>query len=430
MFKKFDFKSYPYLEKSSINLVSKLLRKKKLSNFVGSKIENNINKLLIKKSNNLENYKADFSFLGGYYVRKFESDWSNKINCKFSVSVNSATTAITVALLAADIQPGDEVITTAYTFTATVGAILGANGVPVFCDIDPKTMCIDPSSLEKKISKHTKFIVPVHWGGNAGELIKIMKIAKKYKLKIIEDASHAPGNSYHNKKIGNFGIASVFSFNQPKNLMTGEGGMVCTNNSIIAKKSRLIRNHGEAIISLKDTKNMMQNSVGYNYRLTEIQAAIGCEQIRFMDKLNNIRKKNYDFLTSNIIRKFSHILEPQKILNNEHYSYISIFLYKGKNISRKKFILEINKLGIPFGPGISRLMYQHPNLIKNICYGKKGFPWVHRKINYKNDRKILTNTEYVFKNYICLFNMGWPLNIKKMNIILKGLKIIDEKFFK
>jgi dTDP-4-amino-4,6-dideoxygalactose transaminase len=430
MYKKIDFKSYPYLDRSSINLVSKLLKKKTLSNFVGSKVEKNIQKLLKQKSIGLEKYNAKSSFLGGYYVRKFESEWSKKTQCKYSISVNSATTAITVALLAADIQPGDEVITTPYTFTATVGAILGANGVPIFCDIEKDTMCIDPVSLENKISRFTKFIVVVHWGGNAGNLDKIIKIAKKYKIKIIEDASHSPGHSYKNKKIGNFGVASIFSFNQPKNLMTGEGGMLCTNNQNVARKSRLIRNHGEAIIEDTDTINDMQNCVGYNYRLTEIQAAIGCGQIKAMNKLNNIRKKNYDYLIQNIEKKYKHILKPQKILNSDHYAYISIFLFCGKNITRNKFLEEANNLGIPFGTGISRLMYEHPNLRKNICFGKKNFPWVNRRINYDLCKKELKNTEYVNKNYVCLFNMGWPLNKIKMKKILNIMSILNEKYFK
>tara|TARA_B100001059_G_C17807793_1_gene570289 strand:+ start:631 stop:1929 length:1299 start_codon:yes stop_codon:yes gene_type:complete len=430
MYKKIDFKSYPYLEKNSIKLVSKLLKEKNLSNFVGSKVEANIKKMIKYKSIGLERYKAKSSFLGGYYVRKFESEWSKKTECKYSISVNSATTGITVALLAADIQPGDEVITTPYTFTATVGAILGANGVPVFCDIEKDTLCIDPVSLEKKISKFTKFIVVVHWGGNAGNLNEIIKIAKKYNLKIIEDASHSPGHSYKNKKIGNFGIASIFSFNQPKNLMTGEGGMVCTNNQSVARKSRLIRNHGEAIIEDNESINSMQNCVGYNYRLTEIQAAIGCEQIKSMKKLNKIRKQNFNYLIENINKKYKHILTPQKILNSEHYAYISLFLFCGKAISRNKFLEEANKLGVPFGSGISRLMYEHPNLKKNICFGKKNFPWVNRRINYKSCRKELKNTEYVKKNYVCLFNMGWPLNKNKMTKILNVISIIDERFFK
>ena len=430
MYKNVDFKSYPYLEKSSLKLVEKLLKQKNLSNFVGSKVEKNITSLLRKKSIGLEKYKAKSSFLGGFYVRKFESDWSKKINCKYSISVNSATTGITVALLASDIQPGDEVITTPYTFTATVGAILGAHGVPVFCDIDKETMCIDPISLEKKISKFTKFIVVVHWGGNAGNLDKILKIAKKYNCKVIEDASHSPGHSYKNKKIGNFGIASIFSFNQPKNLMTGEGGIVCTNNQNVARKSRLIRNHGEAIIENSDTIKTMQNCVGYNYRLTEIQAAIGCEQIKFMKKLNLIRKKNFNFLIRNINHKYKHILTPQKILNSEHYAYIALFLLNTNKIKRNQFLKETNKLGVPFGSGLSRLMYNHPNLKKNICFGKNNFPWIHRKINYKLCKKELKNTEYLHKNYICLFNMGWPLNIGKMKKILNVLEIINEKYFK
>lgn len=430
MYKKIDFKSYPYLNKRSIDLVSKLLRKKTLSNFVGSKVENNIKNLLKYKSIELEKYKVKSSFLGGHYVRKFESEWSKKIQCKYSISVNSATTGITLALLAADIQPGDEVITTPYTFTATVGAILGANGVPIFCDIETDTMCIDPTSLEKKISKFTKFIVVVHWGGNAGNLNKIIKIAKKFNLKIIEDASHSPGHSYKNKKIGNFGLASVFSFNQPKNLMTGEGGMVCTNNQNVARKLRLIRNHGEAIIEDNDSINSMQNCVGNNYRLTEIQAAIGCEQIKVMNKLNNIRKENYNYLINNIEKKYKHILKPQKILNSEHYAYICLFLFCAKKITRNQFIYEANKLGVPFGSGIPRLMYEHPNLKKNICFGKKNFPWVNRRINYNLCKKELLNTEYVNRNYVCLFNMGWPLNKIKMKKILEVMSVLNKKYFK
>ena len=197
-----------------------------------------------------------------------------------------------LAILSVGIRPGDEIICTPFSFTATSAAIVQANAVPIFSDIDLDTFNLDFSKIEKKITKKTKAIMAVHWNGNPGNFDQIVKICKKYNLKLIEDASQSPGILYNNKFLGTHGDVGVFSLNEPKNIMTGEGGIVVTDNEEIAIRGRLIRNHGEAIINKSDKKELKSIVVGYNFRLAEILAEIGIQQVRSLRKLNGIVFKN------------------------------------------------------------------------------------------------------------------------------------------
>lgn len=416
--------SKPYFNLKTVNKLVGIIKKKNFSNFVGSPGEKNLKKKLILPSSKLLNLKNKFSFLGGKYVRKFESEWSTKINIKYSISVNSATSAITTALLACDINPGDEVITTPISFTASVAAIIAANGVPKFCDVCPSNFCISPESFKKAITKKTKFLLYVHWAGNAGNLKEIIKIAKDRNIFLIEDASHSPGHKYNERFLGSFGKASIFSFNQPKNLMTGEGGMICTNNKTVAKKSRLIRNHGESVVDKNFTQKEMINIIGYNFRLTEMQAAIGCDQIKDMKKLNNIRKYNYDFLKKEIEKKYSHILFPQKITNSHHYAYFIAFRYVGK-IKKNNFLKICEKNKLPLKEGIPRLLCDHPNILNHIAWGSKNFPWKSKK-----EKNTLINSRKLFREYLAFYNIGWPCDLNDMRIFINKLKAINEKYFK
>lgn len=415
----------PYFSKKTLKRFQEIIKSKNFSNFIGSPGEKNLNKKLILTSQKLNKINEEFSFLGGKYVRLFEAKWSKSINIKFSVSVNSATSAITTALLANDISPGDEVITTPISFTASVAAIIAANGVPKFCDISLSTFCISPEAFKNAITPRTKFLLYVNWAGNAGDLDEISKIAKKNKIILIEDASHSPGHKYNNKFIGKFGKASIFSFNQPKNLMTGEGGMICTDNKDIAKKARLIRNHGEAVVDKNYTLKNMTNIIGYNFRLTEMQAAIGVDQVLEMKKLNNIRKKNFDFLINEIQKKFSHILKTQNITNSHHYAYFVAFRYIGK-LKKKTFLKICKDYNLVFKEGIPRLLCDHPNIINKIAWGSKNFPWT----NKKKQKMSLPNSRKLFSEYLAFYNVGWPCNLTDMKIFIKKLGDINEKYFK
>ena len=233
-------------------------------------------------------------FTLGRYVDLFEKEFCKYQKVKYSIGVGSGTDAIFLSLKALGIKEGDEVITPTYSFYATAGAIATAGAKPVFVDIKDD-LNIDEEKIEKKITKKTKAIVPVHWSGRICNMKKILTIAKKYKLHVVEDACHAiMAHDDKKKYAGNFGITGCFSMHPLKNLnVWGDGGIVTTNNKKIYDKIRLIRNHG--LISRNDCK-----IYGYNSRLDTIQAAVGLEMIKKINLITTSRIKNAKYLNNHL----------------------------------------------------------------------------------------------------------------------------------
>ena len=233
-------------------------------------------------------------FTLGRYVDLFEKEFCKYQKVKYSIGVGSGTDAIFLSLKALGIKEGDEVITPTYSFYATAGAIATAGAKPVFVDIKDD-LNIDEEKIEKKITKKTKAIVPVHWSGRICNMKKILTIAKKYKLHVVEDACHAiMAHDDKKKYAGNFGITGCFSMHPLKNLnVWGDGGIVTTNNKKIYDKIRLIRNHG--LISRNDCK-----IYGYNSRLDTIQEAVGLEMIKKINLITTSRIKNAKYLNNHL----------------------------------------------------------------------------------------------------------------------------------
>ena len=433
------FRSEPMVGEDELDIVTSLIKKKQFSKFVGSPIEGTFD-ILEVKSSNLPLTNIQPNFLGGEYVRKLEALWSEITDADYCISVNSATSGLTTALLALGLEPGSEVITTPYSFSATCAAIIAANCVPVFCDIDPETFCISPLSLTKLISKKTKCVLTVHWCGNVGDLDEIVNICNENDIFLIEDAAQAPssfysGNSKNNNSryscehaVGTFGDAAVFSFNEPKNIMTGEGGLITTSNPEIAKKCRLIRNHGEAIVNDNYSDEDLVNIVGYNFRLTEIHAAIAYVQTKKKDKINKIRNDNYIYLTSKIEQNFSNYLKPQKITHlNSYYAYTAAFKwnYKYSGVSRNVIAKALIAEGIPVFQGYHRLMCDHPMFKRKIAFGKNNYPWFDKEFNY-NKVQIPNARHLVDKEFLGFLQMGFPNKEKDMDDIVNAFsKIIN-----
>jgi perosamine synthetase len=234
-------------------------------------------------------------FLGGPTVRKFEEAWCKAIGISYAVSVNSNTSGLFAAMGACGIQPGDEVIVSPYTMSASAIAPMVYGGIPVFADIDPDSFCMDPISIESKITPYTKAILIVHIFGHPADMDTIMQIAKKYKLKVVEDCAQAPMGKYKGKYVGTIGDIGVFSLNYHKHIHTGEGGIIVTNDKHLAEKLQLIRNHGENVVEAKGETDLI-NMIGYNYRMTEVEAAIGIEQLKKLPSLLEQRLGNAEFL--------------------------------------------------------------------------------------------------------------------------------------
>ncbi len=425
-------KSRPNIGKEEKDAVLNLMEKGIFSRFVGSPIEGTYQDLN-KESKDLKFSGDQSTFLGGENIREFESDWSEIIGSRFSVSVNSATSGLTTALLSLNLEPGSVVLTTPFSFTGTVGAILAANCVPKFTDIDPETFCLSPKNLKEDLTG-VSCLMPVHWCGNAGDLEEIISISKSKGIPVVEDAAQSPATIYKDKYLGTYGDLGVFSFNEPKNLMTGEGGIIVTDSKDYAVKSRLIRNHGEAILNQESSKEDLINIIGYNFRLTELQAAIGIEQLKKLDYLNGIRSENYNYLIGALNKTCGDYLTPQKITHPEtYYAYTASFRWETKKSGIKREILSaaLNAEGIPTFTAYGKMLVEHPAFINKIGFGRKGYPWSlskeGKKVNYEpsnfpNARKLIE------EEFIGFLNLGWPNGIKEMEMInLAFKKVIANK---
>lgn len=232
----------------------------------------------------------------GPITKKFEEEFAKYVGTKYAFATTSGTTALHLGLLSLEIGSKDEVIVPSFSFIASVNSILFCNATPKFCDIDAKTFTIDINKIENLITEKTKAIMPVHLYGLAANMPEIRKIADEYNLFVIGDAAQAHGASIHGKRVGCFRDMECFSFYATKNITTGEGGMITTDNDELAKKIDSIRNHGR-----ENTKwGYEHNRIGYNYRMTDIAAAIGIEQLKKLPFFLKKRKANATFYNANL----------------------------------------------------------------------------------------------------------------------------------
>jgi len=230
------------------------------------------------------------TLLAGKFVESFEKEFADYIGVKHAIGVNSGTAALHIAVASLDIGPGDEVIVSPFTFIATASSVLHNNAIPIFADIDNKTYNLDPNSVKEKITDKTKAIIPVHLAGISANMDPLLEIAENRNLHIIEDACQSHGAKYKGKKVGSIGDIGTFSFYPSKNMTTGEGGLITTNDDNIAEQCRLLRHHGEP-------SWYVYNRLGWNYRMTEIQGAIGRVQLKKLEGYIRIRNENAKYLT-------------------------------------------------------------------------------------------------------------------------------------
>lgn len=349
---------------------------------IGEEEKNRVNDVL--ESGILSGFvakKGDF-FLGGKQVKEFESSVKEYFSCKYTIAVNSATAGLHVALGACGVGPGDEVIVTPYTMSASATAIVMMNGVPIFSDIEEDTFCLDPEKIKEKITPKTKAIVVVHLFGGSAKMDDIMKIAKENNLYIIEDCAQAPGGTSGGKLVGTIGDIGVFSLNQHKTITSGEGGFAVTNNEELALRMQLIRNHGEVIVEDMELDDI-SGIVGFNYRMTELEAAVAVGQFRRLDELNEHRIELAGYLAEKL-SKFDGLILPKKSKNKHVYFVFPIRVNEEIiGISRDVMVKALNTEGIPFGAGYVRPIYLEPMYQKKVAYGKDGWPFTGaEKIDY------------------------------------------------
>jgi perosamine synthetase len=228
----------------------------------------------------------------GPRTKAFEDGFAQMCGASHAVASSSGTTALHIALLAHGIGSGDEVVTSAFTFIASANSALFVGARPVFVDIDPTTLNIDPAKIEAAITPKTKAILPVHLFGLSCDMDPIMEIARRHNLAVIEDACQSHGAAYHGKRVGSFGTGA-FSLYPTKNITSGEGGMITTHEDAIDEHCRVIRNHGMR-------RRYYHDELGYNFRMTDINAAIGLAQLGKLEKHNEARRRNAAFYNANL----------------------------------------------------------------------------------------------------------------------------------
>ena len=284
---------------------------------------------------------------GGEFVNKFESDFARLIGTKYAVTTSNGTTALHLALLAADIGPGDEVIVPAFTFVAPANVALQTGAKPVYVDIDPKTWCIDVNEVEKGITDRTKAIIPVHIYGNVCQMEALMRIAKDNEIYVIEDVAEAALSKYRGKSAGSFGHLGCFSFQATKTITMGEGGAVLTNDEELIERMRIMRNHG-----MREGKRYWHDVVGYNYRLTNLQAALGCAQLDNADRIVSDKVRVYKRYFENLSNlpgiDFQHISKEVEPVMWAVAIRISQEYFKG---DRDFLMTELVKRNIETRPG-------------------------------------------------------------------------------
>jgi perosamine synthetase len=323
----------------------------------------------------------------GEKVEEFEESFANYCGVKYGVAVNNGTAALHLALTALNLKRGDEVVTTPLSCVATTNPIVYLNAKPVFVDVGPTTLNMNPSLVEKKVTRKTRAILPVHLFGHPVDLDPLMEVAEKHGLYVIEDAAQAHGARYKGRKVGSFGHVSCFSFYADKLITTVEGGMALTNDEELAQKMRLLRSFG-----MTKREKFFHPILGYNYKLSDIHAAIGLVQLRKLDNYIERKRVNIEYLRSKL--GHSDLKLPVELDYAFNVYYVChILAEEGK----EKIVEHLEQKGIETRPLLSFIPEQPP-------YRKYGYDLnelrvardAHRKGFYLSNSPLLTENELDF----------------------------------
>ncbi len=323
----------------------------------------------------------------GPKVKRFEENFAKYKGARFALALNSCTSALHLSMLAIGLKPGEEVIVPTMTFAATANAVIHAGGVPVFADCRKDTLNIDPTDLEKKITKKTRAIIPVHFAGRSCDMDAILAIAKKHRLKIIEDCAHAIETEYHGKKAGTFGDLGCFSFYVTKNIVTAEGGMVTTHSPEYSDKIKVLGLHGMSKdawkrFSDKGYKHYEIVYAGFKYNMTDLQAALGIHQLGRIDKYWKKREAlwqryNKAFETLPVFTPMS----PEPHTRHAYHLYTLLLDTDRTKVTRDEFLEKMTRQNIGVGVHYIALHLQ-PFYKKQFGYKKGDFPnaeWVSER---------------------------------------------------
>lgn len=308
--------------------------------------------------------------IGGTKNAEFSEAFAKWLGAKRVVTCTNGTAAIEIALKAAGIKPGDEVIVPAYTFVATASSVLSIGSVPVFADIDPETYMLDPGNAEEVMTSKTRAIIPVHIGGCPADMDEILKLAEGHDLRVIEDAAQAHGAEWKGRRVGAIGDLGIFSFQSTKNITAGEGGAIATDNDQYGEDAWSIMNVGRR----KDKQWYEHFLLGSNFRMTEFQAAILLAQLTRVEGQMKTRDRNAEYLTKrlNEVEGITPVKSYPQVTRHAHHLYIMRY-DKGSfgGGPKAKFVEAMNKEGIPIGPGYTIPLYELPAI------RSYSLPWVN-----------------------------------------------------
>ncbi|WP_247236719.1 DegT/DnrJ/EryC1/StrS aminotransferase family protein [Telluribacter sp. SYSU D00476] len=302
-------------------------------------------------------------------VEAFEKDFAAYCGTRYAVSCVNGSVSLRLALIACGVRPGDEVIVPPYTFIATASTVIEANCVPVFVDIDPATYNISPEAIEAAITERTRAIIPVHFAGQACDMDRIMEIARRHNLRVIEDAAHAHGAEYKGRKLGTIGDVGSFSFQSSKNLNSGEGGIIVTNDEPLYQMMASLRNVGR----MEGGQWYDHYNPGCNYRITQLQAVLLSHQLKRLDEQTRTRNQNGLYLNE-LLGTIDGITPLERGFGETLHAYhLYIFKYdkaKFGGVPKDEFVAMLAAEGVPCFKGYPHPLYRQPLFQQKnfMCY--------------------------------------------------------------
>jgi len=367
-------------------------------------------------------------------VRALEEEFAEYVGARHCLSTNSGTSALHIAVAAAGIQPGDEVITSAFTFLASALAVLHHNAIPVFADIDPVTFNIDPAEIERRITPRTRAIMPVHIHGLPAGMDEILAIARRRNLIVIEDAAQAHGATYNGRRVGTIGDMGAFSIQSSKNLSAGEGGLFVTNNGDLHHRANCVRQFGEETADtslagvdperpLDDLRDYNAVTMGWMYRMTSLTAAIARCQLERLDEFNRNAARNAEYLTerlgkldlvtppsvpdgrTSVFHKYRVRLHPERLdagIDPKHFRAAMIQALRQEGV--EVVLWQVT-------PVPSQILFQ-----QQLGYGR-GCPWTCRNSDVRYDREDYPRTRELLDNSIVVGSQSAPLAAQNLGLM-------------
>lgn len=366
------------------------------------------NVLDVLDSGALSGFLADWGdpFYGGPWVRECERSFAAKLGCDHAVALNSGTTGLQASLAAVGVEPGDEVIVPPYTMSASAAAVLLNNAVPVFADIEDETYGLDPISVERAISDRTSALVVVHLFGHPARMSSLLDLCSRRGLAIVEDAAQSVGATYSGRYTGTLGTAGVLSLNRHKIIQCGEGGIVLTSDPSAARIAAMVRNHGEAVV--EDEGGDPFNTLGSNYRMTELHAAIAVAQLEKLDRLLEHRRR----LAARLSKRLGEhaALVPPAVVDGCTHSY---YLYPVRlltdlldGVDRGAIVDALRAEGIEVEPGYVKPLYLEPVYQRRSARGNTGCPWAcgHWRGAVSYDAGLCPTTERLYADELLVLD--------------------------